>query len=151
MLSKCNPTLVIIGGAFHTPARYAKLASALEASGLEVHVPRLPTCNEARPPNANLADKMSSTRRYVESLVQAGRTVVSIGHSYGDQVISNALAGLELEARSSQSLKGSVSNLIYMVGYALPEGMSTFDNFKEFGVSENAPLVFEMAAPRIKP
>lgn len=44
-----------------------------------------------------------------------------------------------------QGLKGAVSNLIYMAGYALPEGMSTFDNFKEFGKLENVPLVFDMA------
>lgn len=60
-----KPTLVIIGGAFHTPASYGKLTSALEASGYEVHVPRLPTCNEARPPNADLMDDTALIRSYV--------------------------------------------------------------------------------------
>ncbi|KAJ0109512.1 hypothetical protein J7T55_000438 [Diaporthe amygdali] len=145
MTANSKPTLLIIGGAFHTPASYGKLASTLEASGFEVHVPRLPTCNEARPPNADLTDDTALVRSYVESLVRAGRTVVAIGHSYGAQVMSNALCGLGTEARSSQGLKGGVSNLIYMVGYALPEGMSTFDKFKEFGKMENVPLVFDMA------
>ncbi|KAG8156512.1 hypothetical protein KVR01_013616 [Diaporthe batatas] len=145
MSSNNKPTLVIIGGAFHTPASYGKLASALEASGFEVHVPRLPTCNGARPPNTGLEDDTALIRSYVESLVRAGRVVVTIGHSYGAQVMSNALCGLGTEARSSQGLKGGVSNLIYMVGYALPEGMSTSDKFKEFGKMEDAPLVFDMA------
>lgn len=59
--------------------------------------------------------------------------------------MSNALCGLGLETRTSSVLKGGVSGLIYMVGYALPEGMSTVDKFKEFGKLENVPLVFDMA------
>ncbi|KAJ4407473.1 hypothetical protein N0V82_009914 [Gnomoniopsis sp. IMI 355080] len=145
MTADNKPTLVIVGGAFHTSASYGKLASALRGSGFEVHVPRLPTCNEARPPNADLTDDTNLIRSYVESLVEAGRTVVPVGHSYGGQVMFNALYGLGLEARSSQGLKGGISTLIYMVGYALPEGTSTFDKFMEFGKLENVPLVFDMA------
>ena len=100
MSANSNPTLVIVGGAFHTPASYGKLASALEAHGFEVHVPRLPTRNETRPPNADLTDDPVLIRSYVESLVRAGRTVVAIGHTYGVQAMSNALyaCGLGLEA-----------------------------------------------------
>lgn len=145
MTADDKPTVVIIGGAFHTPANYNELASALRVSGFEVHVPRLPTCNGARPPNADFTDDTKLIRSYVESLVFAGRTVVSIGHSYGGQVMSNALHGLGLEARSSQGLKGGVSNLIYMAGYILPEGMSTYDKSKEFSKLEDAHLVFDMA------
>lgn len=140
-----KPTLVIIPGAFHTPESYGKLTTALESCGYEVHAPRLMTSNEARPPNADMTDDTRLIRSYVESLVRAGRTVVAIGHSYGAQVMSNALHGLGLEARASQGLKGGVATLVYMVGYALPEGMSTFDKFKEFGKLENVPLVFDMA------
>ncbi len=34
---------------------------------------------------------------------------------------------------------------MYLVGYALPEGLSTLDKFKEFGNIENMPLAFDMA------
>lgn len=145
MTADNKPTIIIIGGAFHTPASYSKLASALRATGFEVHVPRLPTCNEARPPNADLADDTNLIRSYIESLVLAGRIVVPIGHSYGAQVMTNALCGLGLETRSSQGLKGGVSNLIYMAGYILPEGISTFDKNKEFSKLEDVHLVFDMA------
>lgn len=145
MTADSKPTVVIVGGAFHTPASYNKVALSLKASGLEVHVPRLPTCNEARPPNADLADDTKLIRSYVESLIFAGRTVVPIGHSYGGQVMSNALCGLGLEARSSQGLKGGVSNLICVAGYILPEETSTYDKSKEFSKLEDAHLVFDMA------
>lgn len=145
MSSNVKPTLIIVSGAFHTPDSYAKLTVALEASGYEVHVPRLPSCNEMRPPNADLSSDTALIRSYVESPVRAGRTIVAIGHSYGGQVCSNALYGLGVEARSSRGLRRGVSHLIYMVGYALPEGLSTLDRFKEFGNMENMPLVFDMA------
>lgn len=145
MTSDNKPTIVIIGGASHTPASYNKFASSLRASGFEVHVPRLASCNEARPPNSDLADDTKLIRSYVESLVFAGRTVVPIGHSYGGQVMSNALYGLGLEARSSQGLKGGISNLIYMAAYILPEGMSTYDKSKEFSNLKDAHLIFETA------
>lgn len=83
MTADNKPTIVIIGGAFHTPASYNELASALRVSGFEVHVPPLPTCNGARPPNADLWDDTKLIHSYVESLILAGRTVVPIGHSYG--------------------------------------------------------------------
>lgn len=72
------------------------------------------------PPNADQSSDTTLIRSYVESLVRAGRTVIAIGHSYGGQVYSNALHGLGVEARSSKGLRGGVSNLIYLVGYALP-------------------------------
>ncbi|RYP82304.1 hypothetical protein DL769_001706 [Monosporascus sp. CRB-8-3] len=145
MAANTKPTIVIVSGAFHTPESYRKLVTVLEAAGYEVHVPRLPSCNEMRPPNADLASDTALIRSYVESLVRAGRSVAVIGHSYGGQVCSNALCGLGLEERSSKGLRGGVSNLIYLVGYALQEGLATLDKFKEFGNIENMPLVFDMA------
>ena len=47
--------------------------------------------NEARPPNADLATDTAMVRGDVESLVDAGRTVIAIMHSYGGQVGTNAL------------------------------------------------------------
>ncbi|KAI0864980.1 alpha/beta-hydrolase [Xylaria cubensis] len=145
MAADSKPTIVLVGGAFHTPQSYEKLQTAIEGFGYEVHVPSLPTCNEARPPNADLGSDTELIRSYVENLIQAGRTVVAVGHSYGGQVCSNALCGLGVETRASDGLKGGVSNLIYLVGYALPEATSTLDKFKEFGNIENMPLVFDMA------
>ncbi|CAJ2512803.1 Uu.00g009220.m01.CDS01 [Anthostomella pinea] len=143
--SEIKPIIVIVGGAFHTPASYEKLSTALEAAGFEVHVPRLPTCNEARPPNADLTNDTQLVRGYMESLVLAGRAVVIVGHSYGGQVCSNALCGLGLAERTTNGRKGGVSLLVYMAGYALREGMSTSDKSREYSNMEDMPLVFDVA------
>jgi hypothetical protein len=76
------------------PESYSKLTHALESVGYEVHVPRLPSMNEERPPTADLATDTAVIRSYVENLVQNGRTVAVILYSYGGQVGTNALVGL---------------------------------------------------------
>ncbi|KAI0160789.1 alpha/beta-hydrolase [Xylariaceae sp. FL1272] len=125
-------TIILVSGAFHTPESYQKLTNALKSYGYDIHVPRLPTCNDIRPPNADLLSDTEFVRNYVETLIGDGRTVVAIGHFYGGQVLSNALTGLGIEARSSKGLTGG-------------KGKSTSDQFREFGDAANAPLVFDMA------
>lgn len=144
-MSSSKPAIIIISGAFGTPKSYGKLASALESKGYEVHVPRLPINSEARPPIAGLEEDTAFIRSYVEALIAAGRKVVAIAHSYGGQVMTNALYGLGLETRSAQGLEGGVSNLIYMTAFALPKGMSTSEKLGEFGNTEDyVSLVFDV-------
>ncbi|KAI4598511.1 hypothetical protein KJ359_002922 [Pestalotiopsis sp. 9143b] len=139
-----KPTILIIGGAFHTPNSYQKLVKALELAGYEVHVPSLPTGNGARPPTANLTTDSQLIRGYAESLIRAGRRIVVIAHSYGGQVCSNALHGLGTKDRSGKGLSGGVAALIYMSSFALPEGMAAFDKSKEFGNMDLIPLAFDI-------
>ncbi|KAG8156591.1 hypothetical protein KVR01_013542 [Diaporthe batatas] len=141
-----KPAIIIISGAFGTPKSYGKLATALESDGYEVHVPQIPTNSEIRPPTAGLAEDTAFIRSYVKGLVTAGRNVVAIGHSWGGQLMSNALCGLGLKARSAQGLEGGVSALVYMAAFALPKGTSTFGKLCEFGASaDDAHLLFDMA------
>lgn len=60
--------------------------------------------------------------------------------------MTNALYGLGLEDRSAQGWEGGVCALIYMTGFALSEGQSTFDNLQEFGIpADLGPVVFDIA------
>ncbi|KAI1478092.1 alpha/beta-hydrolase [Daldinia eschscholtzii] len=140
-----KPTLVIIHGAWHVPQSYSKLTKALKNAGYEVHVPRLPSANGARPPNADLSTDSDLVRSYVESLVDAGRTVVAIMHSYGGQVGTNSLCDLGLASRSEKGLPGGVYQLIYMCAFALPEGGSMVGKVREFGHEHLLPLAFDFA------
>ncbi|KAF2254691.1 alpha/beta-hydrolase [Trematosphaeria pertusa] len=131
-MAPTKPTILIIPGAWHTPDSYTKLKKALEADGYDVHVPALPTANGTRPPTADLYGDVSSIRSYAESLLKDGRTVVALMHSYGGQVGSNAFYGLSTESRAKASLPGGIAHLIYMAAYALFEGKSVADKFREF-------------------
>ena len=140
-----KPTLVLIHGGWHVPSTYYKFTSSLRSVGFEVHVPRLPSMNEARPPTTDLATDTALVRGYVESLVDAGRIVIAIMHSYGGQVGTNALYGLGLDNRSQQGLSGGVVHLVYMCAFAMPEGGSMVSKVQEFGHEHLLPLAFDFA------
>ncbi|KAI1819534.1 alpha/beta-hydrolase [Xylaria intraflava] len=145
MSTPAKPTLVVVHGGWHVPESFKKFRSALESEGFEVHIPRLPSTNGARPPNADLHTDSLLVRSYIESLVRAGRTVVAIMHSYGGQVGTNALYGLGVEARAKQGQPGGISHLIYLTGYAVSEGTAMMDKVKEFGNMDLVPFVFDFA------
>ncbi|RYO92427.1 hypothetical protein DL764_008134 [Monosporascus ibericus] len=145
MATSAKPTIIIVHGGWHGPASYEKLTTALESAGYEVHVPHLPSMNQARPPNADLSTDTELVRGYVEALVRAGRTVVALLHSYGGQVGTNALRGLGLEARAAAGLAGGVSHLVYLSGYAVPEGTAMMDKVGEFGHMDLVPVAFDFA------
>lgn len=120
-----KPVIVFAIGAWHTPKHYSKVQTRLEASGFEVVIPAHPSTNEARPPNAGLAEDTAHARAEIEKLVDAGKRVVVIGHSYGGMVATNGLPGLGLESRKANGQVGGVINIIYQSGFALPEGGSS--------------------------
>ncbi len=145
-MAATKPTLVLIHGGWHTPSTYSKLTSALQSAGYEVHVPRLPSMNGARPPNADLATDTALVRGYVESLLTAGHTVIAIMHSYGGQVGTNALCDLGLQRRAQRQQPGGVAGLVYMCAFALPDGGSMMGKVAEFGHEHLVPLAFDFAA-----
>ncbi|KAL8852655.1 MAG: hypothetical protein Q9221_002415 [Calogaya cf. arnoldii] len=146
-MATTKPTLVLVSGGWHTPKTYSKFTKSLRSAGYEVHVPRLPSMNGVRPPNTDLATDTAVIHDHVESLVEAGRQVVAIMHSYGGQVGTNALYGLGVNrgAQQQEPSSGGVTHLIYMAAAALPEGASMVDKVKEFGHEHLLPLAFDFA------
>lgn len=88
-----NVSIVLVYGAWSTPAHYAKLITALKAAGLDVHCPELPSVNGARPPTADLEDDTRLIRAYVEDLVGSGRIVVAVLYSYSRQGLARQVRG----------------------------------------------------------
>ncbi|KAI1388651.1 alpha/beta-hydrolase [Hypoxylon trugodes] len=142
-MTSTKPLIVIISGGWHVPASYDKLSNALRAEGFEVQVPRLPSTGQERPPTADLAVDTSFIRGYFQELVDAGRTVVALMHSYGGHLGTNALYGLGVAARSAKGLQGGVSHLIYMAAHAVVEGEAMMDTIERFGHAHLAPLAMD--------
>lgn len=144
-MSSPKQTILIIGGGWHTPRSYGKLTALLEQHGFDVHVPLHPSMNQSRPPNADLETDTAHIRSYVEELLQDGRHIIVVMHSYGGQVGTNALHGFGFEERAAKGLRGGILNLIYMTACALPEGLSMIDMVKHHGHEELMPLAFDFA------
>ncbi|KAI0419307.1 alpha/beta-hydrolase [Xylaria grammica] len=140
-----RPSVLIVRGGWHVPQNYAKLVAALESLGFEVHIPRLPSIDNVRPPRSDLSDDTKVIRSFAENLLKEGKTIIALLHSHGGQVGSNALYGLGLEARSAQGLSGGISHLIYLAGYMLLEGTKMIDKIREFGHESFIPINFDIA------
>lgn len=129
------PTVVLVHGAWHTPANYQSYASALRAQGFTVHCPLLPSCNKSLPPTTSLQDDVNSVRELISSLAAAGERILLIMHSYGGAVGTEAAQGLAYPvpttARGSEA--GGVIHLLYLCAYILPPRTSVWDIVREAG------------------
>lgn len=108
-------TILLIHGSWHTPAAYRALIDRLEAAGHEAVAPGLPS---ARP--EGLADPFQANVQFVagvaQALVQLGREVVCVVHSFGGTV-AEALCGLGLAARRAGGLHGGIAHLVYVCAF----------------------------------
>ena len=84
----------------------------LEDLGYEAVCPRLLTCNNDVPPTKTLGDDVALIRKTAQSLLDDGKTVIAVMHSYGGVVGTDALHGL------------AIKHLIYMTAFIPPSGSS---------------------------
>lgn len=104
-----TPAIVLVQGSFQLPEVYHKLADALRTLGYEVHQPTLPSLTDPDLASKTLGDDASAVRFQVETLVDEGKTVVVVMHSYGGVVGSEAvLKDLSFDQRKSAGLPGGV-------------------------------------------
>ncbi|KAE8391443.1 hypothetical protein BDV23DRAFT_171625 [Aspergillus alliaceus] len=132
-MASSDRAIVLIGGGWHPTASYEKFQSALEAQ-------------DYRTPTADLYTDSEFVRSYVEGLVEAGRDVVVLMHSYGGQVSTNCLVGLGAETRKQRGLTGGVTRLVYIAAFAVTEGSSMVDVVKAFGHEARMPKLQELEA-----
>ncbi|KAJ5565089.1 hypothetical protein N7513_001331 [Penicillium frequentans] len=125
------PTIVLVHGAWHTPANYSTYVNALQKQGFQVHCPRLPTSSNARPPTAFLPEDVACVKELVNTLIDDGQRVLMIMHSYGGAVGSSAVEGLSLSERKASGKPGGVIHLLYLCAYILPTGYSMWNIVQE--------------------
>ncbi|KAI9823830.1 MAG: hypothetical protein M1819_001131 [Sarea resinae] len=129
------PTIVLVHGAWHTPANYQGYIDALQAKGFKVCCPRLPSCNGASPPNASLPEDVAHAHELVRALVEAGEYVLMVMHSYGGAVGTDAVEGLTYPERKAAGQPGGVIHLLYLCAYILPPGGTVFGIVEEAGIA----------------
>ena len=119
MATNTNPAIVLVHGAWHVPRHYEVLLERLTQQGFEVYCPHLATCNETTRQTASLYDDAEIIRECLLDLLDSGREVVMLLHSYGGTVGTQAAAGLSQGERAASGLQGGIIHLIYMCGFML--------------------------------
>jgi surfactin synthase thioesterase subunit len=120
------PTLVIIPGSFSAVKNYDVLVASLASHGVtSVIVVDLPS-TKRRPdaPPATLTDDANEIVRVAEPLLDAGKSLVFLTHSYGGVPGNESLQRLSAKARAAQGKPDGIENHVYLSSIALPVGVS---------------------------
>jgi hypothetical protein len=80
-MSYKTPTIITIGGGWHTPQSYSSLIEQLELAGYVAHTLTLPSVNNSRPSNADLNTDTDHVRSIAEGLFDGGHNVVTFMYS----------------------------------------------------------------------
>ncbi|KAL4778033.1 Alpha/beta hydrolase fold-1 [Aspergillus varians] len=122
-----QPTIVFVPGAWHTPSTYDLLLPPLHAAGYPTASVHLATVGATGP--VTFADDVSAIRNVVSELVELGREVVLVTHSYSGHPGTEAVAGLGRAKRKKTGLAGGVILLVYIAAIVPIEGQSSVDAF----------------------
>ena len=141
-MSTSKPEIVFIHGAWSPPSSYARFTDLLESRGFTVHIPELSSLNGSRPPTSNLATDTAQIREFVTDLVDEGRSIIVLMHSYGGHVGTNALTGLGIEARRQNNLPGGIERLVYICAAAYNVGESMLTIVEKHGQMDLMSAVF---------
>lgn len=121
-----KPTIVFSMGAWLLPPAFSTIQDKLSQRGIPSEVPAHPSIG-AEPPNKTLTDDVASFKAVLARLVEEGKDVVVVGHSYGGVVASCAIEGLDKDARKAAGKQGGVIRIVYMAAFALDKGQSLLD------------------------
>ncbi|KAI0468436.1 Alpha/Beta hydrolase protein [Xylaria cf. heliscus] len=125
MSSTMLPLVVIVPGAFGTPAGFDKMIPYL--NGLQTRPGGYPSCNPPDPMNANCSDDIAALRSTLISLLDQQRDLVILAHSYGGIVAGGAAKDLDRDRRNAQGYTSAVIGLIYVAGNITLDGECLLD------------------------
>lgn len=104
---------------------YYPLQDVLVAQGYEVFVNSLPSASRNAPqPPASLSDDASFFGHLMRKIVDQGRDIIVVGHSYGGMVASESAKGLSKAERLGRGQDGGIAKIIFLAAIVLPEGQS---------------------------
>lgn len=134
-----KPTILFLHGAYHPPACYRSLITKIEAAGLEVITPRLASLGKDA--SGTLEDDLSVVHAAAGLLIESGKDVVIVAHSYGGFVAMNAASYL---ISTGQGKKGNLKSIVYISGLLAEKHSIALAACNPKLVDENGPDLVEV-------
>ena len=114
--------IVLVPGAEHSPSHYKDLLSQFEQNGHKAHAISLPSVGSANPKTTTASDDVHAVRnQLLIPLLDTGKNVVVIGHSYGGFIASGVIHGL---GSGDRKVGGVVLVLVIVAGFACSKAIS---------------------------
>ncbi|KXJ88676.1 Alpha/beta hydrolase fold-1 [Microdochium bolleyi] len=115
------PAILFVHGAYHPPAVYAALTSALRNAGPDVVAPCLASLGNATHDVRVPDDDVAVVRGAADELFAHGRKVVVLAHSIGGFFATVAIKGHTVTDRAREGKEGGFAAVVYM-NSTLPVG-----------------------------
>ena len=124
-------TVVIVPGSFMPADVYQIQIDSLERHGMPALT--VPLASVGRRPQgaASMTDDANGVIAAVEPLLDEGKEVVLLTHSYGAIPGTQSLAQLSKKAREAAGKKGGIRTVVYLASVILAVGTSNYDLFGE--------------------
>jgi len=124
-MASSKPAVVIVPGAWHPPALYETLETALDKAGYTALTASLPSLDSQDPQATSCSADADTVRQYIMRLIETdGKDVVVLCHSYGGIPGGGAAHGLSKTSRVQRGQKGGVIGLVYLTAFVVPEKAS---------------------------
>ncbi|KAI1320763.1 alpha/beta-hydrolase [Xylariaceae sp. FL0255] len=115
-----NSTLILVPGAFGTPGGFEKIIPHI--GELQTYPGSYPSCDPPDALNANCSDDIKTLRSTLLSLLDQGKNLIVLAHSYGGVVAGGAIKDLDPLSRKARGYASAVVGLIYVAGNITLEG-----------------------------
>ncbi|KAI0427913.1 Alpha/beta hydrolase fold-1 [Xylaria sp. FL1042] len=113
-----SPTVFFTPGAWHGPWVFDLVRNALSERGFRTDATSLATAGSTDP-SVGISDDAAKVRLALTKLIDDGKEVVLVAHSYGGVVASNAVEGLGIEQRAGGGLTGGVIMILYLAAFVI--------------------------------
>ena len=120
-----KPTVVWVPGLLHTPEHFQPIISALAEVSIPSLAFSLPSVGAGAPTHAPY-DDLKQLQTMLEGLVDQGKEVLLISHSYGGVPACQAIRGLQRSERARNGQPGGIIRIVFMGAFVLKEGESTW-------------------------
>ncbi|MCJ1389013.1 hypothetical protein MMC18_001866 [Xylographa bjoerkii] len=124
-----DTAIVLVHGGWVGPEVFSLIKPRLEKAGYIVLTPSLPSSGH-RPALLNFDEDVAAVRCALKSLIDTGKRVVLVMHSYGAVPACEALKGLgagyETVTENDRDKNGHVVKLVFIAAMAIPMGTSTY-------------------------
>ncbi|KAK1982965.1 Alpha/beta hydrolase fold-1 [Colletotrichum cereale] len=141
------PTILFTPGAWHRPWAFDLVRSDLSSRGYETAAVTLASVgsNDAK---LGLDKDVAAVRQELKTLVDKGRDVIVVAHSYGGVPVANAVEGFNYKDLMAEKKPGGVIMVVYLTSFAIPAGtglysggtMPTWWNVTDGFISPETPL-----------
>ena len=124
-----KPTILLVHGGWTGPEQFSKIIVLLESKGYPTCAPTLPSVGTV-PALQNFDEDVETIRNAARSLIDSGKEVAIIMHSYGAIPGCEAMRDLKTKKMHSGEPGGGVVKMIFLAGLVVPVGGSTWKSEK---------------------